>query len=149
MTQIKRKHITYSCCLIIILLMLLGCNYLAPTPTPDETEEAAYELHDVQAAVKAMMVDNGLSTLPNPVTSPTNDMCIFPDTSICGVHKIQGPDGNLYIRGYDKDGYCLHTHDLYADGSESPTVDYVATRYTKGIYVVNSSGTVTQVTTGF
>ena len=76
-------------------------------------------------------------------------MCIFPDTSVCGIHKIEGPEGNLYVRGYDKDGYCLYMHDLYADGSESPTVNYVATRFTKGTYVVDSSGTVTQVATGY
>jgi len=114
-----------------------------------EMESGETELFKVQAGTVAMMVDNDLETLPNPVVVATNDMSIFPDTSACGVYKVKDPDGNLYVRGYDKDGYYLYMHDIYADGSDSPTVIYVYPRYTKGTYVVDSSGTVTQITTGY
>jgi len=120
---------------------------------------AETELSNIQTAVVALMVDNELSTLPNPVSVATNDMSTFPDTSVCGVDKILGPttaswsdrpsERNPYIRGEDKDGYVLYQHDLVADGKSTDLVKYVATRYTKGTYTVDKYGTVTQVTTGY
>jgi len=112
-------------------------------------EAAETEFANVQTAVVALMVDNQLSTLPRPVTTATNDMSAFPDTSVCGVHKIQDPNGYVYVRGQDKDGYCLYRHDIWADGKNSPTINYVATQYTKGTYAVDASGTVYQQTTGY
>lgn len=125
-----------------------------------ESEAAETELNNVQAAVVALMVDNELGILPNPVTIATDDMGIFPDTSICGLSKIEGPTTTAlppqrsfermpYIRGQDKDGYILYQHDIAADGKSTNLVDYVATRYTMGTYIVDMYGTVTQVTTGF
>ena len=120
---------------------------------------AETELSNIQTAVVALMVDNELSTLPNPVSVATNDMSTFPDTSVCGVDKILGPtttslsdrpsERNPYIRGEDKDGYVLYQHDLVADGKSTDLVDYVKTKYTVGTYTVDMYGTVTQVTTGF
>lgn len=117
--------------------------------TQQEKKVAATELSNIQMAVIAMMVDNGLSTLHNPVTVATNDMGAFPDTSVCGVDKIQDPNGNVYIRGQDKNGYILRGHDITGDGDSTSLVHYLTVGYTKGTYTVDSTGTVTQVTTGY
>jgi len=113
-------------------------------------EEAAdTELTNVQSAVVALMVDNRLIRLPNPVSVATNDMSAFPDaTSAVTVDKISDPSGTAYAVG-DKNGFILYQHDITADGIQTGLVNYVATRYTKGTYTVDASGTVTQVTTGF
>jgi ligand-binding SRPBCC domain-containing protein len=116
----------------------------------DVEEAAATELSNVQTAVVAVMVDNNLTRLPNPVVVATNDMGAFPDaTSVCGIDKISDPNGNAYTSG-DKDGYILYQHDITADGAQTVLVNYVATRYTKGTYtMLDAYATVTQVTTGY
>jgi len=86
-------------------------------------EAAETELSNIQSAVVAMMVDNGLSTLHNPVTTATNDMTKFPDAS--GTYVLYG-----LVRG-------------------DQTINYVAVRYSNGTYIVDKYGTVTQVTTGY
>ena len=121
----------------------------AEEATGMESEAAETELANVQAAVVALMVDNELWELPNPVTVATNDMSAFPDTSICGIDKILDPDGNAYIAGQDKDGYYLYQHDITGDGVQIGLVNYLASQYSMGTYTVDSSGTVTQVTTGY
>ena len=114
-----------------------------------EEEAAATELANIQIAVIAMMVDNNLSHLPNPVTIATNDMSAFPDASLCGIDKISDPNGNTYTFGQDKDGYILYAHDITGDADSTAVVNYLTTRYSKGTYIVDASGTVTQVTTGY
>jgi hypothetical protein len=114
-----------------------------------ESETAKTELNIIQTAVNTMMVDNQLSTLPGPVTTATNDMSAFPDTSICSIDKKIDSNGNLYIQGKDKDGYILFQHDIIGDGVSDNLVNYVATRLTKGTYYVDFSGKVYQQTTGY
>ena len=111
-------------------------------------EEARIDLDNVQLAVKAMMLDNGLRTLPNPVTVATNDMSAFPDISVCGIDKILDPNGNAYVAGKDKGGYLLYAHDITGDATSTGLVDYLTKQHTKFTYTVDSSGTVAQVTTG-
>jgi len=142
-----------------IAMTLLAYDYNKPVSIilPPEAEEAIgmeseaaeTEFSNVQTAVIALMVDNQLSTLSNPVAVATSDMGAFPDTSICGIDKILDPDGNAYIAGQDKDGYYLYQHDITGDGTSTGLVDYVTTDYTMGTYIVDSNGTVTQVTTGY
>jgi hypothetical protein len=157
---------------INLTISLLAYNYNQPVSLelPPEAKEAQtlaqqveeaaeVEWANVQVAVHAMMVDNAIATLPNPVTIATNDMSAFPDTSVCGVDKIRGPtstslqdrpdERKLYVRGGDKDGYLLYQHDLVADSKSTDLVNYVAMQYTYGTYTVDSKGTVTQVTTGY
>ena len=116
-----------------------------------EVEAAKTELDNVQAVVSAMMVDNYLSILPNPVTTPTNDMGAFPDeTSIAGSNaKRRDPNGNIYINWLDKDGYVLFGHDIIGGDGQNNLVNYVATQYTKGTFIVDEYGEVTQITTGY
>ena len=116
---------------LLIVVAILGV--LAAVVIPNvgrfigrgETEAAETELSNIQSAVVAMMVDQGISTLGTNITaSPgTNNMALFPDTSNDGM--------NLY-------GYGSGT-----------TINYVATNQTKGTYSVDAQGTVTQDTTGY
>ncbi|MFC1916404.1 prepilin-type N-terminal cleavage/methylation domain-containing protein [Chloroflexota bacterium] len=114
-----------------------------------ESEAADTELSNIQTAVVAMMVDNLLSTLQNPVTVATDNMSNFPDTSVCGTHKLTDPDGNIYIGTLDKNGYILYQHDIIGDATQNNLVNYLTTEITKGTYTVDASGTVTRVTTGY
>ena len=114
-----------------------------------EAEIGETELKIIQTAVSMMMVDNQLSTLPRPVITATNDMSAFPDTSMCSLNKNTDPNGNLYIQDKDKDGYILFQHDIIGDGEQNNLVNYVATRFTKGTYFVDSRGKVYQQTTGY
>ena len=106
------------------------------------------ELSNVQAAVTAMMVDNNLTRLPNPVTVATSDMSAFPDTTESPSKGVD-PKGNSYD-ARDKAGFILYQHDIIGgDGSNSiGLVNYVASRTVQGTYTVDTQGTVTQVTTG-
>ena len=145
--------------LIELLIVVAILGVLAAVVIPNvgrfigrgETEAADTEFSNVQTAVVAMMVDNQLSELPNPVleSNATDNMSVFPDASVCGTHKINDPDGNIYINGIDKDGYILYQHDIAADNSTATTVNYVATEQTKGTYYVDKAGTVYQKTTGY
>jgi hypothetical protein len=76
-------------------------------------------------------------------------MSLFPHpTAVAGTAKKYDPNGDTYTNA-DKDGYILYGHDITADNSTTPTVNYVVTEITKGTYYVDSSGTVTQQTTGY
>ena len=108
------------------------------------------ELNNVQSAIVALMIDNNLGKIHNPVGEATNDMSAFPDvkSKAGSPYKQYDPSGNVYTAG-DKDGYVLYRHDIIADGTEAGTVNYVASRYSQGTYAVDELGTVTQVTTGY
>ena len=145
--------------LIELLIVVAILGVLAAVVIPNvgrfigrgETEAAGTEFANVQSAVVAMMVDNGLSELPNAVNvTATDNMSLFPDSSSQAgtTAKQYDPDGDAYS-GSDKDGYILYEHDIQADNSTTPTVNYVATEMTRGTYTVDSLGTVTQNTTGY
>jgi len=76
-------------------------------------------------------------------------MSIFPDTSVCGTHKISDPDGEIYIVTLDKNGYILYQHDIKGSDGAVDLVNYVATEQTKGTYYVDETGTVQQKTSGY
>ena len=116
---------------------------LAPTITPTtpstspvteavSPEAALQELHKVQTAVKVMMRNNNLTELAHPVRVPTNNMHRFPDAST--RHGAAGV------------GYVLYLHDFNGDGNYD--INYINCRTTKGTYLCDEYGDVTQVTTG-
>jgi len=98
-----------------------------------EQEAAATELHNVQTAVLAMMADNSISTLDNPVAVATSDMNAFPDATT--THGALGV------------GWLLYNHDKDEDGS--PDTNYLTWQNTVGTYTCDGFGTITQVTTGY
>ena len=140
---------------LLIVVAILGA--LAAVVVPNvgrfigrgETEAKDTELANIQSAVIAMMVDNTLSTLQKPVDSvPTNDMTAFPDTSVCGVDKLQDHLGINFTPLFDKDGYILYGHDRIANSSTAELTNYVTANTTSYWYTVDARGTVTQHDTG-
>lgn len=139
---------------LLIVVAILGA--LAAVVIPNigrfigrgETEAKETEFSNIQSAVHAMMVDNELSILPNPVSNManrTNDMANFPDHSICGTNKVQDVYGNNFNVFFDKNGYILYDHDRLGDGSKSANLtNYVATQTTSYWYTVDSQGTIAQ-----
>ena len=142
--------------LIELLIVVAILGVLAAVVIPNvgrfigagEEEAKDVEFSNIQAAVHAMMVDNRLGTLPNPVdTVAINDMAEFPDaTSDWGAvgGKSTDPEGRPYA-AEDIVGYLLYGHDRTGGGSPGPLVNYTLQRYSKGTYTVDASGTVTQV----
>lgn len=109
----------------------------APATSPEAEattpEAAVLELHEVQVAVNVMMRNNNLTRLAHPVSIPTNDMHCFPDaTTRYGTAGI---------------GYVLYLHDF--DGNGTPDTNYIHCSQTKGTYICDEYGNVTQVTAGY
>lgn len=150
----QRNWTKWGVILVITLFVLGGVGAALIIPNAGrliygETAEANVERNTVQNAVRACMKNHGLEALPHPVTVATNDMSVFPDAkSVAGSVDKQTMNGQKYRSG-DKNGYTLFQDDSIADGMTANLFDYIPKRFTKGTYIVDQFGWVTQVTTGY
>jgi len=121
--------------------------------TGEEGERRA-EFRSVVSAVLDMMDDNGLSSIPNPMSyndgvaanltgdDPDTAEVVegFPDITTTAAEK--GYSGNATAR----DGYVLYRHDVIStdNTSEFETVNYINMLATKYYYTCEADGTVWQ-----
>jgi hypothetical protein len=121
------------------------------------TRSTRTELVAVSHAVRAMMVANNLTAIPNQAstvsadcTTGTQDMTLFPDSaSVAGsADKLQDPTGTTYVDGVDplgdKNGYLLFGHDITGGDNQAALVNYINFDTTLFCYTVNTAGEISQ-----
>ena len=138
--------------LIELLIVIAIMGVLAAVVVPNvgrflgrgETEAANTELQNVQAATFAMMVDNGLSTLPTPVTVATDVMTAFPDTT-AAIAKVDS--AGVTCLATDGANWSLYGVDVICADASATTgaVNYVAIATTRCTYTADTAGTITRV----
>ncbi len=145
--------------LIELLIVVAILGVLAAVVIPNiqqfigagEEEARETDFTTIQTSVHAMMLDNGIISIPNAVvwtdstTGAVNDMDAFPDSTSVGgsADKLTDPDGTLYT-AVDDPGYLLYDHDKTGGGVAGPYVDYVGMSTSEYYYTVETDGSVRQ-----
>ena len=145
--------------LIELLIVVAILGILAAVVIPNvgrflgrgEDEARRAEFHDIGTAVTALMVENGLSTIPipyatndAPCTTGTQDLTKYPDaTSTLASKEAQLSPAVAFAVG-DKLGYTLYAHDMTGGGVAGPDVNYVNFNKSKYCYTADLNGTVHQ-----
>lgn len=116
---------------ILAILAAVAVPVVAHLGGDSQTNAAAVELSNIQAAVDALMVDQGLASLSNPVSegNATSNMSKFPDWE----SDVSG-------------GYVLYPGETYKN---SDADKFIRQANTQGTYYCDTDGTVHQKTSGY
>ncbi len=111
---------------ILALLAGIAIPVVAHLRGSGDTDAAASELSNIQAAVDVMMVNESLASFSDPVSSATGNMSAFPDWDGAAGYVLfprvgaSNADGDLYMRQqivtgtYTCDGNGTVTQDTYS-----------------------------------
>jgi hypothetical protein len=93
------------------------------------------EFTSVQSAIALAMIDNSLRSI-TPVSTATNDMSAFPDTTWSNGLRFTAPDSA---------GLVLFSHDLVKNDGKPGTTEYMSDQFTRCKYLADESGYVSWV----
>lgn len=133
--QVWPKRRSFIFIEVLIAIIFLGI-LVGTVINRGQAEAQQSELNKIQLAVIAMMADNNITSILNPVTTPTSNMGAFPDATT--------PTSDKGLEPGDKAGYLLYGHDKTADDKASPAINYVNFANAIWTYTATSDGTVTQ-----
>jgi type IV pilus assembly protein PilA len=167
--------------LIELLIVVAILGILAAVVIPNvgrflgrgQEEARRTEFQNVSAAVTALMTENKLAAIPQPIgtvnlvagtcASATQAMDAFPDSASAGtdgpdpgtaIDKEKDPNGAVYdyvevvVADRDKAGYLLYGHDIVASPGApldgGARVNYINLKVATYFYVALADGTVYQ-----